>query len=86
MFFVPLTDLSVLLSVFPGFRFPGLQWALTALAAPVAAWAAGPFHPAALRNARHRAASMDTLVSRASWPPAAGRSTPCSSWTAARAC
>ena len=63
IFFVPLTDLSVVLSVFPWMRFPGWQWLLVALAAPVAAWAAWPFHRAALRNARHLSASMDTLVS-----------------------
>ena len=33
------------------------------MAAPVAGWAAWPFHAAALKNARHGAASMDTLVS-----------------------
>ena len=33
------------------------------MAAPVAGWAAWPFHRAALKNARHGAASMDTLVS-----------------------
>ena len=63
VFFVPLSDLSVLLSLFPSFRFGGWQWVLIALAAPVAGWAAWPFHAAALRNARHGAASMDTLVS-----------------------
>jgi P-type Cu+ transporter len=63
VFFVPLSDLSVLLSLFPSFRFPGWQWVLIALAAPVAGWAAWPFHSAALKNARHGLASMDTLVS-----------------------
>ena len=63
VFFVPLSDLSVLLSLFPAFRFPGWQWVLVALAAPVAGWAAWPFHAAALKNARHGSASMDTLVS-----------------------
>ena len=63
VFFVPLSDLSVLLSLFPWSRFPGWQWVLVALAAPVAGWAAWPFHQAALKNARHGAASMDTLVS-----------------------
>ena len=63
VFFVPLSDLSVLLSLFPSFRFPGWQWVLAVLAAPVVGWAAWPFHQAALRNARHGAASMDTLVS-----------------------
>src|SRR5271165_888971 len=63
VFFVPLSDLSVQLSLFPAFRFPGWQWVLIALAAPVAGWAAWPFHAAALKNARHASASMDTLVS-----------------------
>src|ERR1700678_3084085 len=63
VFFVPLTDLSIVLSVFPWSRFPGWQWLLIALAAPVATWAAWPFHQAALRNARHLSSSMDTLVS-----------------------
>jgi len=63
IFFVPLSDVSVLLSLFPGFRFPGWQWVLIVLAVPVAGWAAWPFHRAALRNARHGATSMDTLVS-----------------------
>ena len=40
VFFVPLTDLSLMLSVFPWTRFPGWQWLLVALAAPVAIWAA----------------------------------------------
>jgi P-type Cu+ transporter len=63
VFFVPLGDLSVLLSLFPSLRFPGWQWVLVVLAVPVAGWAAWPFHQAALKNARHGAASMDTLVS-----------------------
>lgn len=63
VFFVPLSDLSVQLSLFPSFRFPGWQWLLVALAVPVAGWAAWPFHAAALRAARHRTTSMDTLVS-----------------------
>ena len=63
VFFIPLSDLSVLLSLFPAFRFPGWQWVLVVLAAPVAGWAAWPFHSAALKNARHGSTSMDTLVS-----------------------
>ena len=63
VFFVPLSDLSVQLSLFPSFRFPGWQWVLVALAVPVAGWAAWPFHAAALRAARHGGTSMDTLVS-----------------------
>jgi P-type Cu+ transporter len=63
IFFVPLSDLSVMLSLFPAYRFAGWQWVLVVLAAPVALWAAWPFHRAALKNARHGACSMDTLVS-----------------------
>jgi Cu+-exporting ATPase len=61
--FVPLSDLSVQFSLFPGFRFAGWQWVLAGLAAPVVLWAAWPFHRAALRQARHGGCSMDTLVS-----------------------
>ena len=63
VFYVPLTDLSLLLSLFPAYRFTGWQWLLIALAAPVAGWAAWPFHRAALRNARHGGVSMDSLAS-----------------------
>ena len=63
VFFVPLSDLSLMLSLLPRLRFPGWQWVLIVLAVPVVAWAAWPFHRAALANARHRGVSMDTLVS-----------------------
>jgi cation-transporting P-type ATPase A/B/Cu+-exporting ATPase len=63
VFFVPLTDASLMLSVFGWTRFPGWQWLLVALAVPVATWAAWPFHAAALRQARYLSCSMDTLVS-----------------------
>jgi Cu+-exporting ATPase len=63
VFFVPLTDLSLMLSIFGWTRFPGWQWLLVALAAPVAFWAAWPFHQVALKQARHFSSSMDTLVS-----------------------
>jgi P-type Cu+ transporter len=62
-FFIPLTDLSLMLSLLPSLRFPGWQWLLVACAAPVALWCAWPFHRAALRNARHGTFTMDTLVS-----------------------
>jgi P-type Cu+ transporter len=63
VFFIPLTDLSLMLSLLPWMRFPGWQWLLAGCAAPVALWCAWPFHRAALKNARHGASSMDTLVS-----------------------
>ena len=63
IFFIPLTDLSLMLSLVPSLRFPGWQWLLVACTAPVALWCAWPFHRAALKNARHGSSSMDTLVS-----------------------
>jgi heavy metal translocating P-type ATPase len=62
-FFVPLTDLSLMLSLLPWLRFAGWQWLLVGCAAPVALWCAWPFHRAAVKNARHGSSSMDTLVS-----------------------
>lgn len=59
----PLADLALAMAWVPWLRFPGWQWVCLGLAAPVVLWAALPFHRAALRNARHGAASMDTLVS-----------------------
>ncbi|MBU3748940.1 MAG: cation-translocating P-type ATPase, partial [Mycobacterium sp.] len=61
--FVPLSHLSVMFAVLPATRFPGWQWLLTALAVPIVTWAAWPFHRVAWRNARHRTASMETLIS-----------------------
>ena len=61
--FIPLTDLSMMLSLVPSLRFAGWQWLLVGCAAPVALWCAWPFHRAALRNARHGTTTMDTLVS-----------------------
>ncbi|GAA1297733.1 heavy metal translocating P-type ATPase [Pseudonocardia xinjiangensis] len=60
---VPICDLSLALSLFGELRFPGWQWVLLVLAAPVVGWCALPFHRAALAGARRGAASMDTLVS-----------------------
>lgn len=61
--FVPLSHLSVMFAVLPSTRFAGWQWLLTGLALPIVTWAAWPFHRVALRNARHRIASMETLIS-----------------------
>ena len=61
--FMPLCDMSIAFSLVPSARFPGWQWLLLVLAAPVVTWAAWPFHESALRQARHRGATMDTLVS-----------------------
>ena len=51
------------LAMIPFLQFTNWQWASLTLAAPVAVWGAWPFHRAALVNARHRAATMDTLIS-----------------------
>ncbi|MGW9024920.1 heavy metal translocating P-type ATPase [Streptomyces sp. NPDC055722] len=53
----------VLLSMIPALQFRFWQWLAFALASPVALWGAWPFHRAAALNLRHRAATMDTLVS-----------------------
>ena len=53
----------VLLAMVPALQFRNWQWASLALASPVAVWGAWPFHRAALVNARHGAATMDTLIS-----------------------
>jgi Cu+-exporting ATPase len=52
-----------LVSMFPAWQFDGFQWVAAALTTPIVTWGAWPFHRAALRNARHGAATMDTLVS-----------------------
>ncbi|HSZ41501.1 MAG TPA: heavy metal translocating P-type ATPase [Trebonia sp.] len=53
----------VTLAMVPALQFRNWQWLSLALAAPVAVWGAWPFHRAALVNARHGAATMDTLIS-----------------------
>ncbi|MDQ3867897.1 MAG: cadmium-translocating P-type ATPase [Actinomycetota bacterium] len=58
-----LTAPLVMVSMLPPLRFSGWEWAALVLATPVV-WGAGwPFHAGALRNARHGAATMDTLIS-----------------------
>ncbi|MET9853978.1 heavy metal translocating P-type ATPase [Streptomyces sp. NPDC006450] len=53
----------VLLAMVPSLQFDNWQWLSLTLAAPVVVWGALPFHQAAWTNARHGAATMDTLVS-----------------------
>ncbi len=60
---VALTVPVVLLSMVPALQFRFWQWLVFALASPVALWGAWPFHRAAVLNLRHKAATMDTLVS-----------------------
>jgi Cu+-exporting ATPase len=47
----------------PPLQFDGWEWLALALSTPVVWWAGLPFHRTALLNLRHRAATMDTLVS-----------------------
>jgi Cu+-exporting ATPase len=58
-FSVPL----VLLAMVPPLQFTGWEWVALVLATPVVFWSGAQFHRAALLNARHGAATMDTLVS-----------------------
>ncbi|MFD6973684.1 heavy metal translocating P-type ATPase [Streptomyces sp. NPDC059949] len=53
----------VLFSMVPALQFDNWQWLSLTLAAPVVVWGGLPFHKAAWTNARHGAATMDTLVS-----------------------
>ena len=58
-----LTIPVIALSMLPFLQFDYWQWLSLTLAAPVVVWGALPFHRAAWVNARHGAATMDTLVS-----------------------
>ena len=60
---VLLTVPVIAMSMVPGLQFDGWQWLSLTLAAPVVLWGALPFHRAAWTNARHGAATMDTLIS-----------------------
>ncbi|ADG76539.1 heavy metal translocating P-type ATPase [Cellulomonas flavigena DSM 20109] len=58
-----LTAPVLALSMVEPLQFDNWQWLSLTLAAPVVAWGAWPFHRAAWANARHAAATMDTLIS-----------------------
>lgn len=59
-----LATLPVLtISMIPALQFTGWQWLIAALSIPVITWGAWPFHRNALRAAKHRTSTMDTLVS-----------------------
>ena len=84
VFFIPLSDLSVLQSLFPWSRFPGWQWVLVAAAAPVVLCRRG-------RSMLRRCGTPGTARRRwtrwcrwASRRRAGGRCTRCSCWTEAR--
>jgi P-type Cu+ transporter len=58
-----LTVPLLLLSMAPPLQFAGWEWLAFAFATPIVLWAGLPFHRAAVLNARHLTATMDTLVS-----------------------
>ena len=47
----------------PALQFRNWQWLALTFGLPVVVWGALPFHRAAWTNARHHAATMDTLIS-----------------------
>ena len=53
----------VIISMVAALQFKNWQWLALVLSAPVVTLGAWPFHRAALMNARHRATTMDTLIS-----------------------
>ncbi|MFF5253276.1 heavy metal translocating P-type ATPase [Streptomyces leeuwenhoekii] len=53
----------IAMAMVPAWQFEYWQWLSLTLAAPVVTYAAWPFHRAAFTNARHGAATMDTLIS-----------------------
>ena len=59
IFAIPLMFLTMI----PSLQFDYWQWVSALIATPVVFWAAWPFHRVALLNLKHRAVTMDTLVS-----------------------
>ncbi|WP_405574892.1 heavy metal translocating P-type ATPase [Streptomyces sp. NBC_01167] len=53
----------IAMAMIPALQIEYWQWLSLTLAAPVVTYAAWPFHRAAFTNARHGAATMDTLIS-----------------------
>jgi Cu+-exporting ATPase len=53
----------LLMAMIPALQFRNWQWLSLVLATPVVVWGGWPFHRAAYTNLRHRAATMDTLIS-----------------------
>jgi len=60
---IALTVPVALLGMVPPLQFGGWEWVAGVLATPVVFWSGLQFHRGALQNLRHRAASMDTLIS-----------------------
>ncbi|MFY0510099.1 heavy metal translocating P-type ATPase [Streptomyces anulatus] len=53
----------IAMAMIPALQFDYWQWLSLTLTAPVVVYAAWPFHRAAWTNAKHGAATMDTLIS-----------------------
>ncbi|MEU3915305.1 heavy metal translocating P-type ATPase [Streptomyces sp. NPDC029721] len=60
---VVLTVPVIAMAMVPALQIDFWQWLSLTLAAPVVTYAAWPFHRAAWTNAKHGAATMDTLIS-----------------------
>ena len=60
---IVLTVPVALLAMVPPLQFAGWEWVALALSTPVVFYSGLGFHRAALRSARHAAATMDTLIS-----------------------
>ena len=60
---VLLTAPLTVVAMVPSLQFDGWEWLALVLATPVVFWAGLGFHRATLLNARHLAATMDTLIS-----------------------
>src|SRR5436190_16094278 len=60
---VALTFPVALLAMLAPFRFPRWEWVALLLSTPVVFYCGAGFHRAALKNARHLTATMDTLIS-----------------------
>ncbi len=60
---VALTAPLAAFAMIPRLQFSGWEWIALILATPVVFWSGLGFHRAALRSARHLAATMDTLIS-----------------------
>ncbi len=58
-----LTAPLALLAMTPALQFSGWEWLALALSTPVVFWGGWPFHRATVLNLRHRAVTMDTLIS-----------------------
>ena len=60
---IALTAPLLVIAMASPLQFAGWQWVAFVLATPVVFWCGASFHRAAVLNARHLAATMDTLVS-----------------------